>query len=221
MAAVIPLELRRLLRASPDDSPEAAWEELIGHHTRLLLAVSGSFGGDRDAAMDRYSFILEKLREGNFRRLRTFDSEAGATFSTWLTVTARRLCLDHHRAKYGRPRVSGSTGEANSSRTLRRALVDAIGSELDLDNLADVSSVSPDARAEKAERDNVLRRELAKLTPRERLLLALRFEDDKSAAQIASFAGLPSPFHVYRQLGSILARLRAALESRGIDSVDG
>src|SRR6478672_1059950 len=98
MGTIAPLELSRLLHADTQDR-ETAWEDLIGRHTRLLLATSRSFGGDNDAVMERYAYILGKLREDEFRRLRTFNQNAGATFSTWLTVTARRVCLDLHRSQ--------------------------------------------------------------------------------------------------------------------------
>ena len=60
---------------------------------------------------------------------------------------------------------------------------------------------------------------MSDLTPRERLLLALRFEDELSASRIASVLELPTPFHVYRYLNAVLSRLRAALVQRGLDGV--
>ena len=81
-------ELNQLLRSSEVSVREAAWERLIAGHTRLLLAVAQSFGGGHDEAMDRYSFVLEKCRESDFRRLRAFDIYGGASFSTWLTIAA-------------------------------------------------------------------------------------------------------------------------------------
>src|SRR6266496_2586788 len=101
MEGSAPLELSQLFRAHDLANREAAWEKLIDRHTRLLMAVARSFGGDHDSVMERYSYILEKLRDAEFRRLRSYDAAAGASFPTWLTVTARHLCLDLHRARYG------------------------------------------------------------------------------------------------------------------------
>jgi hypothetical protein len=53
------------------------------------------------------------------------------------------------------------------------------------------------------------------------LLLALRFEDDLSASRISRMLGLPTPFNVYRRLNVVLRQLRAGLEARGINSVNG
>ncbi|MDB4871240.1 MAG: hypothetical protein JWL97_2244 [Gemmatimonadales bacterium] len=220
MPVAAPVALDQLLAASDSVVREAAWDELIAKHTRLLLAVARSFGGDRDDAMERYAYVLEKLFESDFRRLRTFDAESGASFSTWLTVTSRRLCLDHHRNRYGRQRPT-LNDKNDLQRVVRRRILDSVSSDVDADSLSDSATISGDVKAVIDERDAALRRELVQLAPRDRLLLALRFEDDLSASQISRILGLPTPFNVYRRLNSVLGRLRAALEARGIDGVNG
>ncbi|MGZ3566895.1 MAG: RNA polymerase sigma factor [Gemmatimonadaceae bacterium] len=220
MSVAAPVALDHLLAASDSIVREAAWDELIAKHTRLLLAVARSFGGGRDDAMERYSYILEKLFESDFRRLRTFDAESGASFSTWLTVTTRRLCLDHHRNLYGRQRPTRKE-KLDPLRALRRRIMDSVSSGVDADSLSDSAIVPGDTKAVIDERDAALRGELIRLAPRDRLLLALRFEDDLSASQISRILGLPTPFNVYRRLNVVLGRLRAALEARGIDSLNG
>jgi RNA polymerase sigma factor (sigma-70 family) len=213
-----PLELGLLLRAGQPADRDAAWEQLISRHSRLLLAVARSNGGSRDDAMERYTYILEKCREADFRRLRSFDPAGGASFATWLTVMARRLCTDHHRTRYGRRRAkSAEAAHVANRRAARRALVDAVTDELDLDLMADPGAVSPDVAAVRSEISTLLRDSMAELAPRDRLLLALRFEDDLPASRIAGVLGMPTPFHVYRQLNSVLARLRASLMRRGLD----
>jgi len=220
MDATASLELNRLLHASDVANREAAWENLIGRHTRLLMAVARSFGGDHDDVMERYSYILEKLREFEFRRLRSYDPSAGATFSTWLTVASRRLCLDLHRARYGRHRSTHRNDKSSVLRAARRALHDSFSSDVDSDTLPDTGSEA-DSGLIRNERDECLRAELAKLTPKERLLLTLRFEDNLTASRVAGIVGLPSPFHVYRSVNVILSNLRVRLEKRGLQGSDG
>lgn len=216
-----PLELGLLLRAQQSADRDAAWEQLIARHSRLLLAVARSYGGSHDDAMERYTFILDKCREADFRRLRAFDPAGGASFSTWLTIAARRLCTDHHRVLYGRRRPhTDEAAPVLARRASRRALVDIVGEELNLERFMDASAVSPEVEVVRSERTSVLNRAIAELTPRERLLLALRFEDDLSASRIAEVIGAPSPFHVYRRLNAILARLRSTLLRRGLDNED-
>lgn len=217
--ATAALELT-LLRAPDTTVREAAWERLIAGHSRLLLAVARSFGGDHDDSMERYAYILEKCREQVFRRLRAFDPNGAATFSTWLTVAARRLCVDHDRAVVGRHRTGASSAQATARRALRRALSGEDTSGMDVDCMSDDSQPSAEVATVRAERDAELRDAVAALTSRERLLLALRFEDDLPASRIAGVLGLSSPFHVYRQLNTVLGRLRSVLARRGIDDLE-
>jgi RNA polymerase sigma factor (sigma-70 family) len=220
MDGTAPLELSRLLQASDAPTRTAAWEELVARHSRLLLYVARSFGGGHDAAMERYTYILEKLYEGNCHRLRGFQSDGRARFSTWLTVAARRLCLDYHRSRYGRERSSAGSPAA-TNRVVRRNLLDCLDLGLDTAQVVDPAESSAEADSIRAERDSRLRAELEALPASDRLLLALRFEDDLSAARIADLVGLPTPFHVYRRLNAVLARLRAALQAHGIEGVEG
>ena len=220
MGGTAPIELSQLLHATELPDREAAWEGLIARHTRLLLSVARSFGGDSDAVMERYAHVLGKLRENEFRRLRAFDANAGATFSTWLTVTARRMCLDLHRAKFGRHRAQHTNDKTTILRAARRALSGSSLSDVDADTLP-MDHEGPELGVIHGHRDHCLRDAITRLTPRERLLLTLRFEDDLSASRIADLMDLPSPFHVYRRLNSILQSLRQRLISDGIENSDG
>jgi RNA polymerase sigma factor (sigma-70 family) len=217
----VPFELDAILHAPDPAAREAAWAGLIARHSRLLLAVARSFGGGADGAMERYTYLLEKLSESNYHRLRAFQADGRASFTTWLTVAARRLCLDHLRSRYGRNRPTQAPDRTSVTRRLRRRLADSAGADVDTDLLPDADATSAENEAIRRERDGRLHAELAELTAEDRLLLALRFEDDLSAAKIAGLVGLPTAFHVYRRLNAILARLRAALESHGIDGTDG
>src|SRR5687767_15882967 len=97
--------LARLLESTIPDQDDA-WARLVEAHTDLLLRTARYFGGDHDAVMDRYAFILEQLRRDQFRRLRGYNPRDDATFDVWLVAVARRLCLDHHRHRYGRVRTA-------------------------------------------------------------------------------------------------------------------
>lgn len=217
MGGAVPGELDALLRAPDAADREVAWQELVARQSRLLLAVARSFGGGRDATMERYAYILEKLYEDDCRRLRAFQADGRATFSTWLTVAARRLCLDHHRARYGRNRPTRDPDRTTALRGLRRRLADSLGADLDTDLLPESEAASAEDVLIRHEREARLHAELETLPAQDRLLLALRFEDDLPASQIAGMVGLPTPFHVYRRLNAVLAKLRAALVSQGID----
>jgi hypothetical protein len=44
----------------------------------------------------------------------------------------------------------------------------------------------------------------------------MRFEDNRSAREIAQLLHYPTPFHVYRALNTVLGELRGSLAQRGI-----
>jgi len=219
MGGSLPVELQRLLAAPDDPSRAAAWERLIADHSHLLIRVARSLGGGHDEAMDRYAFMLDRLRQGDCRRLRAYVPDSNAKFTTWLAVVARRLCLDQHRERYGRPLAAGPAS-ADTART-RRQLEDLVSAELDLDQLADAAATDPATGAQAQEVRDVLRRALAALEPGDRLLLKLRFEDDLPAREIADLVHLPTPFQVYRRLKALLAGLRRVLEQAGIEGPRG
>lgn len=205
-------ELLRLLDARTEAARDEAWTEFIRVHHRLLLHVarSGVGGRDEDAAMDAYAFILDRLHEDGYRRLRAFVADGRSTFVTWLVVVAKRLCVDFTRARYGRVDRRRDGGCADQE-LMRRRLIDLTGAELDLGAIPDPSESTPETIFDDAAVRQALHEAIIELEPRERLLLALRFEDELTAERIASTLQMVSPFHVYRQLNRILAKLRRRL----------
>jgi len=169
--------------------------------------------------MDAYAYVLERLREDGFKRLRAFAIEGRSSLGTWLVIVARRLCIDRHRHIYGRaPRGEHDVAAAQAERLTRRRLLDLTALPLDAADIVDDSSDSPERAIRVAELQCVLDTALADLSVADRVLLKLRFEDGLSAQAIASALGLPTPFHVYRQLNAIYATLRRKLAARGVMS---
>jgi RNA polymerase sigma factor (sigma-70 family) len=209
--------LARLLAANAPGSRDDAWTAFVAAHSRLLLHVARSLGGDHDAAMDRYAQVLEHLRRDDFRRLRAFVADGRSEFTTWLVVVAQRICLDHHRHRYGRSGAGQQVATiADDDRAARRRLVDLVSAELDLDLLGD--NARPDAADALATADayEALEAALSLLAPADRLLVKLRFEDDLPIPEIARQLELPTRFHVYRRLTRVLVALRQALEQAGV-----
>lgn len=199
----LPDPLRRLLDAADGAEQERAWPEFLESYSRLILYVARQMSRDHDTVMDRYAFVLERLREQSCRRLRTFAADGRGKFTTWLTVVVRRLCLDHDR------RTRGRKPSATSPDAPRRPV------ELVLDSVA--LDMFPDARPSA---DEVLEREqarqrvvaaVARLSSSDQLLLSLRYRDNRSAREIASLMSLPTPFHVYRRLSRLHDALRQVL----------
>jgi len=163
--------------------------------------------------MDAYTSVLDALRADRCRRLRDYTPVPGARFTTWLVVVARRLCLDHVRRRYGRPQSDDPA--RRDEHAVRRRLENLVAAEIDPEMLT-TDAAAPDQALRNSELAAALRDALADLEPLDRLLLALRFEDDRPVREIATALQLPSVFHVYRRLAAVLAIVREALERRGV-----
>jgi len=212
-------ELQDLLHCTDPAAGEAAWTRLVQSYTPLLLHAVRSVAPQSDAAMDAYVYVLERLREDEFRRLRAFAIDGRSSFGTWLVVVARRLCIDRHRQLYGRaPRGEHDAAAAQAERLARRRLLDLTALPIEAADLIDESSDSPERAIRVAELHCALDAALADLSVADRVVLKLRFEDGLSAQAIASALGLPTQFHVYRQLNVIYANLRRQLAVRGVMS---
>lgn len=216
MASALPSEVVRLLDAPGPEARESAWAAFLGAYNHVLLRASRLLGAEHDGAMDRYVHVLEGLRCDDFRRLRLCRTDPPADFSIWLAVVARRLSLDQYRARYGRPPRSPST-QAKARRTTRRRVEDLL-THNDPDFLPDDTAEPADVAVTRSERRQVLHEALAELSPRDRLLLRFRFDEDCSVSEIARVMDYPTIFHVYRRINAVLGALRRSLRNRGIDS---
>lgn len=218
-AGVPPPELATLLACREADGATEAWSAFLERYTRLILHTVHSQANAHDGAMDRYAFVLQRLRDDDFRRLRQFDPDGPGRFSTWLVVVTRRLCEDFRRKKFGRPQSTTRKGEeaARLRFQMRRMLATLEVEEADWTRLADPSQENPDLALREAELRHALSGSVAELEPRDRLLLKLRFEYELTAQEIADLMGFRTQFHVYRRIRSRLSKLRDKLEAKGID----
>lgn len=204
------------LASSVPAERERAWDGFLASQTALLVRVARAVTHDHDAAMDAYAFVLERLRDHGFKRLAAYEVTDGCTFETWLAVIARRLCLDHHRHKYGRSR--DDSAEAQEAQRARRSLVNLVSVAVETD--LPTAEPEPGKSLESKEIHEALAAALAGLAPRDRLLLRYRFDDGLSALAITRVMKFRSVFHVYRRVNALLASCRDVLQGRGFRSTD-
>jgi RNA polymerase sigma factor (sigma-70 family) len=215
VSAALPPEIARLFEAADQAAREQAWEAFVAFYSRLLLHTARSIGRGYDAAMDAYAHVLEALRQDDFRRLRAYAPMPGSKFTTWLVMVARRLCVDHVRRRYGQPRGEGAASE--QVRLVRTRLADLLAEDIDPDHLSESADAGPDAELRSRELQRAVGSSVDELEPRDRLLLALRFDDGRTAREIAAIMHFPTTFHVYRRLTAVLGALKTSLRRRGIE----
>jgi RNA polymerase sigma factor (sigma-70 family) len=212
---VVAPELSAVLGAASEAEREGAWVAFVREFSDQILRVARSLGGDHDLIMDRYTFVLERLREDGCRRLRSYARPAAGEFRLWLIVVVRRLCLDHHRQRYGRARESAH-GLSDQNRAGRRRLADLVSERIDPEMLPASPHSAPDAALAHSERSRALAAALERLPPDDRLLLRLRFAEELPAREIAQLMRLPTVFHVYRRLDAVFRALRESLRDEGV-----
>jgi RNA polymerase sigma factor (sigma-70 family) len=211
-----PPPLEKLLSAVGRTGDES-WAEFAREYSTLLLHVARSSSSSRDDAMDAYAYLLERLSENDYRRLRAYTANPNTKFTTWLVIVARRICIDHNRLKYGRLREVESVRERERL-VSRRRLEDLADRWEGGGDVADENTIQPDRAVEAAELSAQLASAVSALASGDQLLIRLRFEDGLSAAEIADLLRFPSQFHVYRRINALLDTLRASLRARGIES---
>lgn len=92
----------------------AAWAEFLELYAPQILQIAKLFERDADRVGDCFLFVCEQLSQRRFRRLRRFRPRGEASFSTWLRVVVRNLCLDWHRREFGRERIFQSVARLSS-----------------------------------------------------------------------------------------------------------
>jgi RNA polymerase sigma factor (sigma-70 family) len=78
------------------------------------------------------------------------------------------------------------------------------------------SGPGPDVLAELDQDQRRIRAALSRLSPQQRLLLRLRFEQDLTLTEIARQLALPDPFHARRKVDSALAALAEQIEAAAL-----
>lgn len=213
----LPRELADLL-SKTGQAREEAWTSFLEAHSSAILRTVYTRCNDYDNAMDRYAYVVDKLQDRDYRRLRQYAADGRAQFTTWLAVVTRRLCEDYRRQRYGRPQGQcedgDGAGRSGEEFKIRRLLADLAGCDHDWSRLPSGTG-NPERLLRESELYKALSDVLRDLDTSDQLLIRLRFEYDLPAKRIAHLMGLPTPFHVYRRLKSRLGFMRRRLQERG------
>ena len=96
--------IRELIARLEGDDAERAWREFLEEYAELVQRVVRRFEQDPDRQGDCFVFVCERLARNDARRLRAFDPDGPASFSTWLMAVVSNLVVDWRRSVLGRYR---------------------------------------------------------------------------------------------------------------------
>lgn len=165
-------------------------DEFVDRYRDLIVGVSISrFGVDRAAADEILQAAILRLWESDFRALRAWRGRG--RFSSYLTVIVANLCL-RERGLEARRRQRRAEDPAYAARAVD-------------------PDPSPLARAIQGQDRALLERALTELAPRDRLVIRLRFDDERSPAAIARVLNVKRGA-ARKAVHDALRRLRAAID---------
>ena len=214
-------------------------EELARHNFRRLLKFkpegSASFKTWLLVVARNLCFDWHRKQEGRPRPFKSLQSLSEFEFQVYVCRFERKLSLEQtlEHLRSADPSVDIARVESAEQKIDRclnsrqrwilsmrqpesptaTALLSEEGEEL-------ISQI-PDIRADQEmliadqEQHAQLMRSLSGLPAQERLLVQLRFEQDLSLDEIARIVGLGDAQRAHRQIGTVLQKLRRAIESRG------
>jgi len=87
---------------------DIGWAAFLETFSGVLHHVVSQFEADGITAEDCFEYVCAKLSDDNFRRLKEFNPDDPAKFSTWLTAVTANLCKDWRRSVFGRKRLPES-----------------------------------------------------------------------------------------------------------------
>ena len=148
---------------------EAAWEELVRHHTRQVYGLCFRFTNSTQEAQDLTQEVFLRV----FKTIKTFRSAEGS-FHTWLARVTRNLLIDHYR------------------RTRQERVTDSIEDQLPmLEEEGAAASVRPDSAVAGREASEILQATLQKLSPDLREAVILRDLQEMEYRDIAQVLNIP------------------------------
>lgn len=225
------------LFALTHDGESGAESELLRRHTGLAAHIARKYAG-RGEATDE---LVHIARIGLCQAIRRFDPERGVKFSSFAvplilgeirnhfrtasrTVRLPRSVTDMARdARIAREHLESSLGRTPTPAEIAEDMgaaedavleaLDAVRSSKPLDGITTASLRQEDAETALIENKDELERAVASMTPAQKRVLSLRFEEEKSQQQIADELGL-SQMQVSRVLGQSLRLLRNQLSDQ-------
>ena len=141
---------------------DEAWARFVARFSPLLLHTARTVAREHDRSMDAYAHLLDLLRQDDCRRLKQYQEDSGAQFTTWLVVVARRLCVDFLRQRYGRAPTAPSR---TADHATRRRLEDLVAVEIGEMAALTEPRAGPDETLRRRELHLALQASLAQLAP--------------------------------------------------------
>lgn len=194
---------------------EEAWSAFVHTFASTILRAVSSCEREHEDRAEAFVFVFEHLHRDQSRRLRKFQPQGPASFTTWLHAVVRNLCRDWRRKRYGRLPAGESVGEAGMLAAAQPSPRDGVQSS-DSDRMEQEPrdpGPSPEEQAQGRENLLALGRALPSLTKEQRLALRLRVEEDLTFQEISTIMALKNAQAADRLVREAVQVLRSAMKA--------
>ncbi len=161
-----------------------------------------------------YVYVLDKLMVNNYAMINAFKGRS--TFKTYLFSIVTRLTIDFHRHRYGKTSKK-SNPEQPPPKKLRLKIVSVIDPEnmSDEEHLAETVMNREDEEAKKR-LEGIVKSQLSELSPEDRLLLKMKYEDNFKVSEIAEILKLDQK-KTYRKINTLLSNFKEVFIKEGFN----
>ena len=220
-----PYSLERLLDAAHDlrlSDLDALRNRCLfyGCDDLITMLVHKKIHGDAIAREEAVLYVQDRLQRDDFRRIRSFNVERGASFVTYIWQVVNNLLLDFLRARSKHREQSSDDVDASDASAAAEATV-APSAEAEhavrqlRDMLTELTNEQRDAEALHPVRERL--RQHLQLTSKERVFLKALFQYDLSMHEIRALPGFAmSTNDAYRFYYRIVEQLLTAFKDAGV-----
>ena len=161
-----------------------------------------------------YVYVLDKIMENNYAVINAFQGRS--TFKTYLVSITNRLAIDFFRHRYGRTSKT-SNPEQSAPKKNQLKTVSIIDPENWSDEgRLDETVIQREDQEAKKSLEGIVKTQLSELSPEDRLLLKMKYEDNFKVSEIAEILKLDQK-KTYRKINKILSDLKEEFLKKGIN----
>ena len=161
-----------------------------------------------------YVYVLDKLMGNNYAMINAFKGRS--TFKTYLFSIVTRLTIDFHRHRYGK-----TSKESNPEQPAPKKNRLKIVSITDQENLSDEEHldetvINREDKKVKKRLEELVKSHSSELSPEDRLLLKMKYEDNFKVSEIADILKLDQK-KTYRKINTLLSSFKEEFLKEGFN----
>ena len=183
-------------------------------HIKLIESICLKRFNYSEEGHECFVHVLDRLMENNYARVNAFQGRS--TFKTYLVSITTRLAIDFYRHRYGKISKKSNPEQITSKRSYLKVVPitdqENLSDEKPLDHIV-IKKEDEDAGKRLEE---ILQSLVSDLSPEDRLLLKMKYDDDFKVSEIAALLNLDQK-RTYRKIDAILSSLKEKILKEHVD----